>query len=273
MHKTLEVSGSLLAYQEQNANACNTIFFIHGNSASSKMWQEQFTDPLFSKRRLIAIDLPAHGDSDAIDDYSLPNIGKVVATALKELSKDSNYILVGLSLGANVLAEMLSFGIKPIGIVLLAPTVVGEKLPFTAIGIAGFDSRLLFTDEIDEAGIVAYLQAALLSADEELRQVLIEDFKKVKAPFRSQLMQTAIEGKVSDEIELLKKVNLPILVIFGKDEKVINPHYLDSAGLELFENTIFKVDGASHFVSIDQPEDTNNLVARYCQARLSISKA
>lgn len=65
---------SIAAYE--SAGTGRPIVLIHGNSASSRVWQKQLEGPLGAKYRLIAIDLPGHGDSAPAPhpekDYSAP---------------------------------------------------------------------------------------------------------------------------------------------------------------------------------------------------------
>lgn len=70
-HKYLSVDSVDLAYTEKNIAAKKTIFFIHGNSMSAAMWDKQFKSELFSKYRLIAFDLPSHGNSSVPKDQEV----------------------------------------------------------------------------------------------------------------------------------------------------------------------------------------------------------
>jgi pimeloyl-ACP methyl ester carboxylesterase len=56
----VESMGFQIAYQVKNPDLKNTIFFVHGNSGSTRFWEKQFNNALFSAYRLIAFDLPAH---------------------------------------------------------------------------------------------------------------------------------------------------------------------------------------------------------------------
>lgn len=66
----IEVNQIKVAYIEKNKEARKTIFFIHGNSVSKGSWSKQYDSNLLSAYRLIAIDLPLHGDSEVAADAS-----------------------------------------------------------------------------------------------------------------------------------------------------------------------------------------------------------
>jgi len=60
--ETVSLSSGRLSWIEKNPEADKTILFIHGNSTSKKIFQKQLTSSLFDQR-LIAVDLPGHGES------------------------------------------------------------------------------------------------------------------------------------------------------------------------------------------------------------------
>ena len=98
----LTVKGIRIAYLEQNPDCKNTIFFIHGNSVSSASWMKQLNSELLSKYRLIAFDLPAHGDSAASpepdNDYTFAGLASI-ATLLVEQLETGPYIICGCQPG------------------------------------------------------------------------------------------------------------------------------------------------------------------------------
>ena len=57
------------------------VVLIHGNSSSSRVFSRQLDGPLGECFRLIAVDLPGHGESDDAKDpsaYSLPGHARAV---------------------------------------------------------------------------------------------------------------------------------------------------------------------------------------------------
>jgi pimeloyl-ACP methyl ester carboxylesterase len=273
MQQTISVRNVSISYVEQNPSAAQTVFFIHGNGGSAESWRKQFSSPVLAGYRLVAFDLPAHGSSDALDDprqYNLPFIAELMAEALTACLTNDDYILVGFSLGTNVVAEMMAYQINPKGIILIGPCVIGENNPFDSIGMDGFDSSVLFVDELPTQQVSAFFKTASITIEQADHAHLLGDYNKVQAPFRSMLLSTFMEGKISDEIKLLSEnAVVPLMVIYGNDEQVINPYYLVGSSLPIWNHQIYKIPGASHFVHIDQPEATNELIARYCRNYLS----
>lgn len=262
----IEVDGIQLYYSEKNQAASKSIFFIHGNSVSSRTWRKQWNDPLFNSYRLLAFDLPAHGKSgkavDPESTYTLPGLGQLAAKVIALLAQDKPYVLVGVSLATNIIAEMLPFGAKPVGVVLTGPCIVGDGAPIEKLVKPGTHVSVVFADESPEEEVKSYALETSHSTQEDF-ELFLDDFHKVKKPFRSSLGQSITEQRYSDEIALLKQYGRPLLIVFGKNEEIINTAYLNEIELPLWNNVIAQIDGASHFVNIDCASVYNKLISDY----------
>ena len=264
--KNITINSLILAYTEVNEQQGNTLFFVHGNSASAQNWHKQLSDPNFGNYRLIAFDLPAHGQSAASvnpdEDYSLTGMGKILATAVNELSLNKPFILVGVSLGTSVVAEMLPY-LNPAGIIILGCNVLGGKYTMQQAFKPGLDSTTLFADAATPDSIAKFAYDATflkLPADTDL---ILNDYQSVKPGFRPTLLKTFMQGKISNEIELLQKTNMPIAVIFGAEDNFCNNTYLDDMPFKTWQNTAFKIPQAGHYAQLDQPDAFNSLVLAY----------
>jgi pimeloyl-ACP methyl ester carboxylesterase len=267
MKNKIVVEGLSLAYQEVNPQLEQTLFFIHNNSGSSSVWVKQLQDHALHGYRLIAIDLPAHGDSAASETpdthYGIPDLGRVIGIAIQELANARKYVVIGFSIGANILVEALDY-MTPVGIVLAAPTIVGQEVSLFSIVKPDVDSSPLFTDDAPKESVSKLFSLFPFSNDTVLLEALLKDYYKVKAPFRSTMFRQSIEnGNVSDEFSLLNETGVPVLIIVGEEEEVIRPDYLDNVELNKWNNIIYKIPAAGHFVHLDQPEVFNKLLLQY----------
>lgn len=266
--KFITVRNIRLSYLESNSNRKNTIFFIHGNSSSSQAWEKQLTAPELSGYRLIAFDLPAHGESGASEnpdeDYSTIDLGEIMAEAVASLAT-GKYIIGGLSLGSSIAAESLANNLDPAGIFIAASTCLGEGFTLDNIAQPGIDLSFLFTDDAPVNTIEAYASLASFSPNPNDKQQILQDYFLVKAPFRSTLLNTVIAGKIGNEIKLIQDQNMPVLVIFGKEDQIIKPDHLDNAPFELWQGKAFKLPKSSHFVNLDNPDTFNHLLAGYAK--------
>jgi pimeloyl-ACP methyl ester carboxylesterase len=265
--KTIHISSTSLSYVEKNEAGAQTLFFIHGNSGSAHAWQRQLESPALSAYRLIAFDLPGHGESGPIpaDENVLLEMAAILAGAVQQLSEGKPFVLVGLSLGTNLAAEMLAQGVRPSGMALLAPCIFGRGYTLLTIGLEGVDMSPLFSEEASPEAVQTCIQAACLSQDAATHQQLLHDYRSTFPPMRPAFLQAGLQERYSDEVAVLKSAAFPLLVVFGADERVINPAYLDNAGLPLWQDKIFKLPGGSHFIQLDQSETVNALLQTYAE--------
>jgi pimeloyl-ACP methyl ester carboxylesterase len=257
-----------ISYLEKNPASLKTIFFIHGNSTSSATWKKQLSSELFSAYRLVAIDLPAHGLSEASPlpekDYTLAGLASILTEVIQELEMGP-YILCGISLGTNILAEMIPFGIDPVGILFAGPCLMGEGLGMDKIAIPGVDISPLLKDKSPMEEVIQYGMTICLSTDPEDLEIFKTDFNKVQAPFRSLFIGSIFSGNLGDEIKQVNSISCPLAWVFGADEKVVDPNYLDEVDVPKWRDQILKIQGAGHLVNVDQPEVFNKLLAEFAE--------
>jgi pimeloyl-ACP methyl ester carboxylesterase len=265
MRKLITIGDVSLSYVQKNSSFNNTIIFLHGNSSSASSWNNQFSDSALDEFNLIAPDLPAHGESsaNADGDYSLKYVKTLLAEAVIQLTNGKPFLLVGFSLSSNIAVEMLQEEINPEGMVLISPCIIGHQYPISVVAKPQEKTSPLFLDDADEDFLNDYFSASLYSKSMDTIKLLVNDYYKVKHSFRSIFINSVLNGGHSDEIELLKKYHKPVLIIFGKDEAVLNQNYLDNSPFKLWKNTIFKIPRAGHYVHLEQPHEVNKLITEY----------
>ncbi len=268
-YQFINIEGVQISYQETKTVSENIIFLIHGNSTSTNAWRKQLKSQTLSPYKLIAFDLPAHGQSNSLNgslfSYSLPDIGKLMAAAVKKLAGNRSYILAGISLGTNIIAEMLAYELQPSGIALTGSCVIGGEITMDKIFKKDIDLHAVFTDYVSELELKKYFTLGSFSVKEEDWLCFSGDYYKVKDNFRSKMIATVAAGNLSNEIHTLQQQPFPILIVFGEDEKVCEINYLDYAKLNFWKGRTYKIKDAGHFVTNDQSEKFNELMAEYAK--------
>jgi len=90
----------------------------------------------------------------------------------------------------------------------------------------------------------------------------------VSPDFKPALFKSVVEGKISDEIAALQKLNIPVLTIFGAEDSVVNINYLDEFPFPIWREHIYKLSRAGHFIYIDRSEEFTRLLSEYIKAIL-----
>ena len=198
------VNGVRISYLEKNNAAPNTLFFIHGNSCTSNFWRKQTASKLFSQYRTIAFDLPWHGQSDAGDwaDCSLTGIARIMSGAVKNLNDGKPYMLVGVSLGTNIVAEMLYHDLEPVGVVLAGPCIMGKNHGLEKMVKKGTNVDVVFTSDAPQERVLEYARETSLSDDPDDIRAFVNDYHQTNKAFRGVLASSLVNYKDQVDIKI-----------------------------------------------------------------------
>lgn len=92
-------------YKEYGDKDRPMMVFLHGGGVSGWMWRKQIEH--FSDYYCVVPDLPEHGRSHA-EVFGMESCAEAVLELIDQLAGDQPVIVVGFSLGAQVVVEMLS---------------------------------------------------------------------------------------------------------------------------------------------------------------------
>lgn len=251
---------------EQKGSGENKLVFVHGNSLSSKLFDEQFNDEkLYDEYELIRFDLPGFGLSGKASDdkiYSFSGFAEILIELYKQLNIQ-NAILVSNSLGGHVILEALEDlkGIKgifmngtpPFGL----PPASDMFLPHPAV-------PLFFKGEHTMEELDALVRAVLHNAG--LAEKVKTEILKSDTHFRDVWMSNAQTILPKDELLVVKNAQIPIAVVHGANEKIINGEYIKNIDFfSLWKNEIIEIPEAAHLPFLEQPKIYNKLLLEFCK--------
>jgi pimeloyl-ACP methyl ester carboxylesterase len=194
------VSHSLYVRQTGPADA-PVIVFVHGQGGSGAMWQPQFERlPDF---HCLAPDLPEHGQSADVAPFTLKDASQRVAALIRQTSPHGRAHVMGLSMGASVIVQM----------VCDVPEVIDHALISGAAlrlhpAVAALNTRWAFVSP-------EQLAAVLFSSfhiPKEYRHLLYEGVRMVKP---TAFLHFAYE---LTQIQLPHRAPVPTLITVGEKE-------------------------------------------------------
>lgn len=246
--KKLKSSNTELSYFDEGEG--KPIVLIHG-FAGSKLYWEKIIPDLASSYRVIALDLPGHGESGmGFEKYSIDDMAVMIKDLLDHLELDK-VILFGHSLGGYItLAFAERFPQYLNGFSLVHSTAN----PDSEEAKAGRESNAKKVQEEGTGSFVEGLAQKLFSpANTEVNARDIENTVQIG-------ISTSIDGLVSalmamknrpDRNHILKKTALPVLLIAGVQDQIIPPEKTFTVKKENIEQRIIK--GAGHMSMYEQP--------------------
>jgi len=240
---------------------------IHGNSSSKRIFEKQFESDLARSYRLIAMDLPGHGESDdavdPADTYSFAGFASALIEASDKIGLN-NAALVGWSLGGHIALEMLArwpgaasafvFGAPPIP--NNPDRALSAFLPSENMGLTFQES---FTD--DETQIFAEQN---FNEPGQVTAAMIADSKRADGRFRPLMFQSAMEGRNLDEEEIVGTCDNPLAMVHGENDAYVSLDFLKSVNYRnLWGGKVQVLPGASHTPQWEAPEVFNALLGRF----------
>lgn len=254
------INGHTIGYCERYPEIENTLLFIHGNSLSKEIFINQLTSEQFTNYRLVALDLPGHGGSEWIDSYSVNQIVEDLVAFCEQL-RLLNLILVGHSLGGHMAIQALTRLKNIKGLVLIGtpplqlPLNIEEAFnPHPAI-------PLLFKKELNQEETNLFTEAITTIE----HQVFVKELISNTDPnFRESLLLSIQEGQMEDEVEILNSAEIPVELIFGEEDVLVNRSYLEDVNLiNLYTEQPIFIPESLHSPHMENVKVFNSFLLKY----------
>lgn len=247
---------NMLHYQSKGTSA-KQIIFVHGNSQSSETWDSIINNETLTKiYKLIAVDLPGHGKSfrskEPIKDYSVFGLSEALKEFILELNSEE-YILVGNSLGANLIGEIAKELVNCKGIMLIGSSAVGTKLALPDIFQPNPNVAACFIAEPSDEQIDLLVGDVGHNLSDKNKREVRTMFENTDGNVRVQLGECIGKAEYSDELGNIESSRIPVAVIFGEEEKLCVIDSLDKISFPKWRNKTHLISKAGHFPQIDQP--------------------
>jgi pimeloyl-ACP methyl ester carboxylesterase len=222
------------------------LVFIHGSGGTGRVWKYQSEHFPAS----IAITLPGHPEGDLID--SVPGMTAWLKKTLEE-SELADLVLIGHSVGG--------------GIALQYALDYPEDV-YALISVGSGGRLRVHPDTIN------YMEQALTKPD-AIAPMIDSFWQKVEGNFASELRADAIalgpgvflnDFKACDEFDVmdrLSEISVPTLAIVGSEDVMTPVKYAEFLVEKLQDAKIVVVEGGSHSVFAEYPQEVNGAIDRF----------
>lgn len=248
--KFIEVSGKRIHYFETNPNAGKTIVYLHGNSSSSKTFKLLLNSSELEDFNQIAIDFLGHGKSDKFESYSIELLKNHVIDfiILKKIKVD---ILVGHSLGGHIALHIASV-LNPNHLILLSTPIFSYEIIQNGLSPYGSssDSQVFFNKLSAIKDLDSFQSNQMISPS---FYNLSEDYLQSDPEFRLKLLVDITANPISDELEVLKKLNISSFLFFGKNDHLLGNNYVEELSKKIDNIELFHK--ARHFLQLTNTKE------------------
>jgi pimeloyl-ACP methyl ester carboxylesterase len=230
------------------------LVLIHGWTCNLDNWRDQMPD--FAKRnRVIAIDLPGHGQSDKPQiTYSMDLFARAVEAVIRD-ARVKRAVLAGHSMGTPVARQFYrKYPDKTLAIVIVDGSLrpFGDKTMMDRL-IAGFRGAN-YREAVNQ--MLAAISGPNLSVDAR------ERIKASALNTPQHVIVSAMEGMADPSIWGDDKINVPVLATMAR-----NPFYppnVEASFRSIAPNMDFQMwDGVGHFIMMEKPKEFNAAVLAF----------
>lgn len=248
MRKKSVINDKLVSYIEIGSGS--PIVFLHGWGRTADDFLP-LMEELKNQHRLIAIDLPGHGDSDEPSgDLSLDGLAKTLLEFFK-LNEINNPILICHSFGARLAIKLASNG------------KVKNKLVFT--GGAGIEKKSIsYKLKVFNYKIMKLLVKTPFYS--QYKEDLFANSGSVDYKNASPTMKKVLSLAVSEDLtHLLSKIDNEVLLYWGSEDLATPLWHGELMNNKIKKSKLISKQGLTHYAFLEDPIDFNNEVKRYIE--------
>lgn len=253
------------------------LLMIHGNSARKEIFRHQLDSALAKRYRLLAFDLPGHGESaDAAEprrSYTMPGYADLAVEVLRLRGIDSAAVL-GWSLGGHIGIEMLTRDYPVRGLLITGTPPVpndGDAVgrAFNSSPVMDLTGQEVFSAE--DAELYALHTCGLGAPRDPL---IVAGYARTDGRARVTMFESFVAGEVADQAAIVAATKVPTAVISGGDESFVNNDYLGRVRYgNLWRETVFVLPGVGHAPFWEAPARFNPLLEAFLDETLSAPRA
>ncbi|WP_460141288.1 acetoin dehydrogenase dihydrolipoyllysine-residue acetyltransferase subunit [Pseudomonas sp. S2_E01] len=253
----VELGGRLIRYFERGEGGIPVVL-VHGFGGDLNNWLFNH-EALAAGRRVIALDLPGHGESGKkLERGDLDELSEVVLALLDHLDIPAAHF-VGHSMGGAVALNTARLAAQRVrSLVLIASAGLGEDINGDYLqGFAQASNRNALKPQLIK----------LFSNAELVNRQMLEDMLKYKrlegvdSALRALLEAVFADGRQQVDLRgVIEDARQPVLLIWGSDDAIIPVRH--SAGLPA---RVEVLPGQAHMVQMEAAEQVNRLILDFLQ--------
>jgi pimeloyl-ACP methyl ester carboxylesterase len=244
IRRELIASGLKISYLiSSDFNSEKAIVFLPGWKSPVDLFCKIISDT----PNLIAINLPGWGGSETPrETWGLFEYARLVEDVLLKLNI-SNPVLIGHSVGGAIAVEYLSSGKPAKKLVLIGGAIIRERL--------GRSQRLFIASKV--------FRFLFPFVNKKMRQRLAG--KSLSPDYlESGEMENIYKRLISeDRQETYSKLNLPIVLIWGREDEATPYNYAERLKALNNQAIIETIPEAGHYCFLDKPEEFKKILFKY----------
>ena len=240
------------------------VMFLHELSLGAITFQEILKSNLGKKYRLIAFDLPGHGESsysdNPIEDYSLPGLAGTLGKVARHLHAE-NAILVGNGLGGNIIIEAINDLPWIRGICFFGTPILSSKNDVKKIFYNHPIYDKMFDGQLNNEDLN---EVAWAYSKRDFHTELKELIKKCDYRFRKYFGKWIKAGEFINYKEYLRYNEFPLAIFHGTDDQLVDYEVISKIKMQnLWKNEVQLIDYSSHLPQLENHKKLVQLLEEF----------
>ena len=240
------------------------LLLLHGSGSSRQIFDRQLQSALTEHFRLIAIDLPGHGDSsNALDDgrsYTLPGLATTIDNVVEALGL-KRMAIFGWSLGGHIALELASQRSVDGVMIMGAPPISRGPIGLLKAFRTNLDTGLASKEKFSDADVARF--AAICFGD-HVEPDQIDSIRRADGKLRKTMFGSMLSGRCADERHLVETSQMPVAVVNGSEEPFVRLSYVTRLRYRaLWDGMCHIIPDAGHDAFRTAPATFNNLLLRF----------
>lgn len=244
------------------------LVLLHGFPMDHRVW-EKSSQHLSTYFKTICIDLPGFGNSDVLDEIHSMSIMAQAVQAVLDQEKIEKCVVLGHSMGGYVSLEFAKqFPERLKGLILLHSQAAADD----ESAKKNRNNAIKAVNENKEAFIIPFIDGLFSDQFTQKHPEKIQFIKEICLSQKVDAISAALAGMRdrADQLELLKRIHVPVLFILGKEDKRMpfDKIMLQATLPEHAELLI--LDKVAHFGFMEKPQIVGMTIGQFAEKCFTI---
>ncbi|KAF5089117.1 2-succinyl-6-hydroxy-2,4-cyclohexadiene-1-carboxylate synthase [anaerobic digester metagenome] len=246
-----------LHVEEMGHENSETILFLHGAGMAGWMWREQVE--AFRDYHLLIPDLPEHEKSVDVKPFTIEGAADMIVDLIKTRAKGGKAHLVGISLGAQIILQILSKAPEVVDHSMISGTLV-HSTPHTETFLKLLNYLINVYKPVKDTDF--FIKANMRTYN--MPKTLFNEFRESTYLIKPESLDRILHENMLFQMPMgLNRADVPVLVMAGEKEyKVIKESAQDL--MEILPNAIgITAPKLGHVWNMENPDIFNRVLRNW----------